>query len=64
MPPGMFNSMDGNPNTCWDPILDARKLYEEGVAAQPSGISVSQIALIGGGALLAIICIALALMVG
>ena len=64
MPPGMFNSMDGNSNTHWDAILEARRLYEEGVAAQPSAINAGQIALIGGGALLAIICIALALMVG
>lgn len=64
MPPGMFNNMDGNPNTCWDPILEARRIYEDGVAAQPSSISTSQIALIGGGALLAIICIVMVLFVG
>lgn len=64
MPPSAFNKMEGNPNTHWDAILEARRLYEEGVAAPPSAINAGQIAYIAGGALLAIICIALALMVG
>jgi hypothetical protein len=68
MPPSTFNKMEGNPNTDWDPILQAREMYLDGTSGAGAGSSfapgVGQVALIAGGALLAIICIALALAVG
>lgn len=68
MPPSAFNKMEGNPNTDWDPILQARAMYLDGTSGSGAGSTsaggVGQAALIAGGALLAIICIALALAVG
>jgi hypothetical protein len=68
MPPSAFNKMEGNPNTDWDPILQARAMYLDGTSGSGAGSTsdggFGQIALIGGGALLAIICIVMALTVG
>ena len=64
MPPSAFNKMEGNPDTHWEALTEARAIYlNGGVAAESSG-GMGQALLIGGGALLALICIALALLVG
>ena len=64
MPPSAFNKMEGNTNVDWDPIMQARAVYLDGTSGSGGSVTAGQIAYIAGGALLAIICIVLALMVG
>ncbi|MBA3747060.1 MAG: hypothetical protein H0W96_06145 [Solirubrobacterales bacterium] len=62
MPPSTFNNMEGN--TEWDSLTNARAMYESSRGETDSSGAGMQSLLIIGGALLAAICIAIALLVG
>lgn len=62
MPPSMFNEM--GPNVHWEALTEARAMYESSTAPRTSGISAGQLLLVSGAAILAAICVAMALVVG
>ncbi len=62
MPPSMFNEMGRN--TSWDELTEARTMYQESTATGSTSGSGATWLLVGGAAVLALIVIAMALLVG
>ena len=61
MPPSMFNEMGRDIH--WDALTEARAMYQESTATATSSSGATWL-LVGGAAVLAMIVIAMALLVG
>lgn len=62
MPPSMFNEMGRDIH--WDALTEARAMYQESTATGPASGSKATWLLVGGAAVLAMIVVAMALLVG